>query len=431
MKNSKIAAGIAAVLFASAAGAEVEYGVEAGVGNSDNITRSPTDENSETILTAGVDLNWLREEGLLWADVNLDMSYYEYQDDAFDSEVVGLADAELRLRFAPQRFEWVFTDRFGQTQTNPFVAATPGNVENVNYFSTGPDLTFRLGSAASVTLFGRYSISSYEDTNFDDQRELVGLSIGRELSQRSRFSVNATTESISFDDSLVAADFDRRSAYLSYEADGARTRINAQAGMSQIERDGDTEDYPLFSLSVSRDISPRSVLSFNAGTRSSDTAAATGFDDVFGGGGGSGIPGRISTADTFETRDARVTWEFSAPRTQFGASIGYQDSVYDTASEFDRSRRSLGLNARRQLSPRFFLDATANLHMSEFDVSGQEDDEMMLGLLASWNAVGRLFIELDVNYIDRNSTVAETEFQEVRTFLRFAWRSTGERPETR
>lgn len=427
MRNARIAAGIAAILFASTASAEVEYGVEVGIGNSDNIARVPTDEDSETILTAGVDLDWLREEGLLWADVDLDLSYFEYQDDAFDSEVAGLANAQLRLRFAPERFEWVFTDRFGQTRTDPFVAATPGNTENVNYFSTGPDLTFRLGSVASVTLFGRYSLSSYEDSNFDDERELFGLSVSRALSQRSRFSVNATTENVSFDDPLVGDEFDRRSAFLAYEAEGARTRIDAQAGMSQIDRDGDTEDYPLLSLTVSRDISPRSVLSFSASTRSSDTAAATGFDDVFGGGGGSGIPGRISTSDTFEMRDARVTWEFSAPRTQFGATIGYQDNVYDTASEFDRTRQSIGLHARRQLSPRFFLDANANFYMSEFDLTGQEDDEAQVGLLASWNAVGRLFIELDVEYFDRNSTVPETEFQEIRTFLRFAWRSTGER----
>lgn len=427
MKNASIAAGMAAILFASAAAAEVEYGVEVGIGNSDNILRTPTDENSETILTTGFDLTWLREDGLLWADVDLDLSYFEYQDDAFDSEVAGLADAELRLRFAPERFEWVFTDRFGQSRTDPFVQATPGNSENVNFFSTGPDLTFRLGTAASVTLFGRYSMSNYEDTNFDDERELVGVSVARNFSQRSRFSVNATTENISFDDPLVGDDFDRRSAYLSYENEGARTRLNAQAGMSQIDRDGETEDYPLFSLNVSRDLSPRTVLSFSAGTRSSDASSGVGFDDVFGGGGGSGIPGRISTADTFEMRDARLTWEFSAPRTQFGASIGYQDNVYDTASEFDRSRRTVGLHARRQVSPRFFLDAHANLSTSEFDESGQEDDETQVGLLASWNAVGRLFIELDLSFQDRDSTVPETEFQELRAFLRFAWRSSGER----
>ena len=74
MKNSIITAGIAATLFASAAGAATEYGFEVGIGNSDNRGRTPTDENSETILTTGVDLRWLLEEGLLWEYLDLDLS---------------------------------------------------------------------------------------------------------------------------------------------------------------------------------------------------------------------------------------------------------------------------------------------------------------------------------------------------------------------
>ena len=428
MKHRAIAAGIAAILFASAAGAATEYGFEVGIGNSDNIRRTETDEDSETILTTGVDLRWLREEGLVWADVDLDLSYFEYQDDAFDSEVAGLANAEIRLRPAPERFEWVFIDRFGQTRTDPFVAATPGNVENVNFFSTGPDLSLRLGSRASVTLFGRYSMSHYEDSPFDDERQLIGLSIGRNMSERSRFAVNATTENVKFDNPLVGEEYDRRSAFLSYDADGVRTHINAEAGMSQIDRGDDTEDYPLFSLNVSRDLSPRTVLTFNVGTGSSDAASSAGFDDVFGGG-GSGIPGRISTADTFERRNARLGWEFTTPRTSLGASVGYEEHLYDTATEFDRSRRTLSLHARRHLTPRFSIEGNAHLQMSEFDESGQEDDETQLGITTSWNATGRLWIELDVNLHDRNSSLNETEFQELRTFLRFAWRSTGERAE--
>jgi len=425
MRNTRIAAGIAAALLATTATAEVEYGFEVGVGNSDNIARTPDNEESETILTSGVDLRWLRDEGFIYADVDLDLSYYHYQDDAYDSEVTGIGNGEVRLRFAPQRFEWVISDQFGQTQTDPFVAATPDTLENVNYFSTGPDFAFRLGTAASVTLFSRYSMSTYEDSNFDDERLLFGLSVGRDISQRSRFSVNATTENIEYDDPLVGDEFDRRNYFLSYEADGARTQISAEAGMTEIDGAEGSNSYPLFSLTVARDVSPRSVVSLSASTRSSDAAAAIGLDDDFGG--GPGIPDRISTTDTFEMRDVRLRWDFDAPRTTFGASIGYEEDIYDEATELDRSRQSFGVFARREITPRLALEARALLNRSEFDESGQEDDEIEYGIEASWNAVGRLFIELSVDLHDRDSTLDETEFQEIRTFLRFAWRSTGQR----
>lgn len=426
MKNARIAAGIAAILFASAAGAEVEYGVEAGIGNSDNIGRTPDDENSETMLTTGVDLRWLREEGLVQGQADIDLSYFQYQDDAYDSEVTGRASADIHLRFMPNRFEWVISDSFGQAQGDPFVAATPDTVENVNYFTTGPDLTFRLGTAASVTLFGRYSMATYEDSNFDDERELLGLSVGRDLTPRSSLSLNATTENVQYDDPLIGDEFDRRSYFLAYESDGARTRISAEAGMTEIDGGEGSESYPLFTFSISRDVSPRTVLTLAGGTRSSDSAAALGADDVFGGG-GPVFPGQIATADTFEMRDARLSWDFSAPRTSVGASIGYQEDIFDTASGFDRSRQTVALHARRQLTRTLSIEATARLQSSEFDQSGQEDDEMQYGIHTSWNAVGRLYINLDVDLYDRDSTDDLTEFQELRTFLRFAWRSTGRR----
>ncbi len=271
MNRTIVAAAAAAALSASVAGAaELEYGFEVGIGNSDNIRRVPTGEESETILTTGADLAWLREEGRLHADVDLDLSYFDYQDNSYQGEVTGMANADLRFLFVPGRFEWVLLDSFGQSQLDPFSAVTPDNRENVNYVTTGPDFTMRLGSAGSLTLFGRYSATQFEDTNFDDQRLLGGIGFGRELSQRSSLSVNATTESVEFDDTGVGTDYDRRSAFLRYDVDGARTTIGAEAGYTEVESNGNTNSSPLFEVDISRELSERSMLTLRGGVRSSD-----------------------------------------------------------------------------------------------------------------------------------------------------------------
>lgn len=425
MKSMKLAVAIGAALCAaSATAAELEYGVEVGAGHSDNIRRVPTGETGESMLTTGVDLAWLREEGRLHADVDLDLSYMDYQDNAYDGEVTGMAQADFRMLFVPQRFEWVLTDSFGQSEVNPFSASTPDNRENVNYFTTGPDLSFRLGSAGAMTLFARFSATDFEDSDFDDQRKMGGLSFGRDLSERSSLSFNVTTERVEFDDALTGSDYDRQSAFLRYDIEGARTTIGAEAGYTQIHDNGTTSSSPLVELDITRQLSERTSLTFRGGVRSSDAASALRAGNELPSGGGQGRPGQVSTTDPFETRHASVGWQFAGPRTGFLLSAGYEDDQYENDTLFDRERTSYVASVNRQVTPRFSVRLEGSLHSTEFD-SGVDDDEVQFGLHLSWNATGRLYIEPEIERFDRNASDPLSEFEETRYFLRFAWRNTG------
>lgn len=414
-----LAATIAAIVAPAAQAADFQYGVAVGIGNSDNIRRVPTAEESETIATAGLDLRLLREGSRLDADVTLDLSYFDYQDGSYDSEVTGLANIDLNAAIVPGRFEWMLVDNFGQSQLDPFAVSTPENRENINYFTTGPDFTMRLGSVASATLFGRWSATNFEDSAFDDERLMGGLSVGRELSNRSEISVNVTTEAVEFDDPLAGSDFDRHSAFLRYDVDGARTRIGLEAGYTEIDGATTSNNSPLFGLDLERDLSERSTLSLSAGVRSSDSSAAL----RAGGDPGGGLPGQISTGDPFETRHASLGWQFRAQRTEFSLSAGWLEDVYETLGFLDRTRHNFRASARRQLTPRMSLSADAAFDRSEFDIAGQDDEETQVRLRLSWNAVGRLHVEIDAEHFSRDSTNALTEFDETRAFLRFAWRS--------
>lgn len=425
MNRMNVVAGVCAGLWAvSATAAEVSYGVEVGVGTSDNIRRVPTGEERETILTTGVEMAMLREEGRLHANVDVDLSYYEYRDNTYDGEVTGIANADLRYLFAPGRFEWVLINSFGQAERNPFAALTPANRENINYFTTGPDLTARFGSAGSLTLLGRYSATEFEESNFDDERLLGGLSFSREFSARSNVSLNATAERVEFDDESAGSNYDRQSAFLRYEIEGARTTIAAEAGVSEIRDNGSTSSSPLFEIDVSRNLSQRSVLTFSGRARSSDASTAL----RSGIGSGTGLPGgrdRVSSTDPFDTRRASLGWEYTAQRTQFQLSAGYEENEYETSSAFDRERQFLTASASRQLTPRLELSAQGSINNWDYDSTGQEVDETQLGLYLSWNATGRLFVEVDVENFSRDSSDPLTEYDETRAFLRLAWRNSG------
>jgi hypothetical protein len=424
IRHSILCGAIAALVAAPAGAAELQYGFEAGVGTSDNITRIPANGESETIATAGLDLRLLREGSLVNADVNVDLSYFDYRDGTYDSEVTGTGEATVGFAFVPDRFVWVVQDSFGQSQLDPFAVQTPANRENINYFSTGPDLSLRLGSAGILTLYGRYSMTDYEDTGLDDERITGGLSFGRDLSARSSLSFNVSAERVEFDDPLLGSDYDRQSAFFRYENDGARTRIGIQAGVTELHDLGRTNTNPLFELDLERDLSQRSSLSLRAGVRSSDASTALRSGNAIGGG-FPGIPGQVSTADPFETRNATLTWNFQGSRTGFLLSGGYEEDVYETLATLDRTREQYEASVWRQITPRLKATLRAAQQSNDFDSVVYDDEELVLGLALSWNVTGRLFIELNYDDIEHDSSNPLQEFDETRAFLRFAWRNTG------
>lgn len=403
---------------------EYDYGLILGYGRSDNIARERTNTQTENIATTGLDFSLLRDGGRVSADIDVNLAYYVYQDDTFDSEVLGTANADIRVELLPDRISWIFLQNFGQNELNPFLAAGPDNRENINYFSTGPEANFRLGSVGELTVFGRYSITDFGESNYDDTRVMAGASLARELSNRSVVSLNATTERVEFDDRDFGSDYDRNSAYVGYQIEGARTRVSADAGYSVIHDRGDSDGSPLFNLEVERDLSPSSTLSLRGGVRSSDNSTSL-RDGTTPGGGGPDGPDQVSTSVPFDLHHATLEWQFIALRTQVALLAGYEEEVYEPELNLDREHVILRASAARQLTAKLNVRAQATAYETDFELDEQNDDETRYGLFFVWNVAGRLFIESDIEWLDRKSTAEDTEFDETRIFLRFAWRGSN------
>ncbi len=406
---------------AGAAATEYEYGLTAGIGRSDNVTRVPANEQEETIAMAGLELRANRHGGRVDANADVDLYFHDYQDDTFDDEFSGLANAEVQFKLVPDRFTWVATDNFGQATTEPFEPSTPDNRENINYFTTGPDLTFHLGSFGDLTTFARYTSTNFEVSEFDDQRLLGGVSVGRDVSSRGNLSLNATTERIEFDEPDSGSNYDRHSLFFRYEFDGARTRLRADGGVSEIHDLGSTISNPLLEVDLARSVSARSTLTLRGGIRSADAASALRYG-LIPGGGTPGRPEQVSSTDPFETRHAAIIWQFSGLRTELMLLASLEKEVHERETDLDRKRNFFRAVAEREIGSRFSVRAQASFYRFDFENGGQQDDETELALYLSWNAAGRFHVEADVEQVSRDSTDPLTDFDETRVFLRLVWR---------
>jgi len=245
-----------------------EFGV--GVGSSDNIFKTPDNEVQETIYSALANFSVFSDTGRLQTDTFGQLAYMDYQDGSFDSEVVGGFLSLNTLRFVPNRFAWVINDNFGQRANNPLTPVTPANRENVNFFRTGPVFDFAPEGRNTARLELLYSRVDYEESNSDNSRFGGNFTLGRELSRGQNLALVVGTESIEFDDSTGAMDFDRTAAFLRYHVLGNQTTINVDLGTSRVESDTEDSSGLLFRLSFDRNLSTYGALRLIAGTNYSD-----------------------------------------------------------------------------------------------------------------------------------------------------------------
>jgi hypothetical protein len=413
------------LLVAGVARADLRYGVSAGVGHSSNIERTDDAEISESIASVGLDLDWNAASRRLEGEAALDLQYLEYLDDTFESELSGTADASLQLSFVPERFGWSIQDSFGQATSDPFSPSTPDNRENINFFSTGPTLSLRLGEVGMLRVLGQWSLVDYEESLLDGERRTYGLSLERRPSARSLLSLNAVVDDVLFDDT-PGSDYQRSSAYLGYEIEGGRTELTTSLGYSKIEFDsGASDDGLLASLVVSRRMSSNSTLDLRVGTQLMDAADA--LREFAGGGlGGGGVQSGIAaSAEPFENREIALAYHLSRRRTDVMLSAARNQNRYVENAALDRDRTVYSATVTRVFRQRLNLSLIASRTDDEFLASSVDAEELNYGAILQWQLSPSLSLRATLDRFERDTSSGLGEYGENRAWLSLRWQRPG------
>jgi hypothetical protein len=401
---------------------ELDYRLSAGVGTSDNIRRTATDEIDETIATAGLQFSYDQQTAKLNADLVGDLAYYEYLDNTFDSELLGNLFANGVFSIVPERFVWSGIDQFGQVLRDPFVPSTAENRENINYASTGPDFYVGLGSQLRLRLGGRYSMTTYETSPFDSTSTSGQLSLIRVISNHRSLSFNADLKQTEYDDQALNADFDQTSAYVRYDAQGARTNLKIDAGYNQLKFDANDEEESgtLLSVEVSRRMSGSSTLFFRGGTEFStaagDFAREQGFSNV----GIDSAAGRQS-ADPFTLDHASASYEYFRNRTGFGLTLAWADRDYHDNAPLNQTTNIVSAHVSRDLSTLASIDFTGTYMKVDYVAPSPSYREAGAGVTFNWRLSRGISLRATYDYADRTSDVATGEYTENRFMISIGW----------
>lgn len=440
----------------SGSGAErLTYGVDAGLGETDNVSLVPTNKVSQTIATVDADFDIKHQFSRLDVDAKGSFYDFDYVQGAYGNQLLGRFDGVGHYALVPQRLTWVLQDDFGQAALDPFLPTTPGNLEDINYVSTGPDLALRIGGTGFVDASMRVARATYQTSPFNSNRLLGSLAAGLQLSARSSVSLNGVAERVLFDNTVVNGDFNRSSAYVRYEIQGARTELSVDLGATKINQDASSGTStiisgpnglpitvpvtipqsaysttgPLARIALTRKLSSAASLTLSGGRELTDGISS--FGSIQGGAiGVVGAAPAILTSSSYTSDFGSVEWRYARNRTTIGVSGHWEKDVYVSQPQFDLTREGGEINVQRRLSRAFTLQVLGRYYKTDYPNgtlltlaggSPKFDDEIVAAVL-SWRYGHALEVRLRAEHSSRITAGVDEGYRENRVFLTVGYR---------
>jgi hypothetical protein len=384
------------------------FSVDAGVGESDNVALTPADQTSQTIALVDTDFSVQERSRLLAVTATGDFSYLDYLQGAFGSQLIGRFDGIGIFAIVPEKLTWVFRDDFGQQALDPYTPVTPNNLENVNYFTTGPDLTLREGVNFLVAS-ARYARAQYSTSPFDSNRALASVTLGRDISAATAVSLQAQDERVMFENTVVNSDFNHASAFGRYELNGARTSLEIDLGVTRIDASGTSAESayyypgaplgaayrasssltgPLAKVQLSRKLSAAATLILSGGRELTDASSSFGTlqngtalvgpanavnppnaAPPAAGGATNGLIGAAPpalTASSYTSNYASGTWQYVRLRTTLSLTAQWEKDLYPEQPLFDVTRPSAGITFQRRLTGGLTLELIGRWNKSDY-----------------------------------------------------------------
>ena len=361
------------------------YGIDLGMGETDNVTLAHSNPQSQTLAIADADFALKDRTRTLDLAATGNFSYLDFVQGAYSPELIGRFDGSGKASLVPDVLSWTVEDNFGQAQIDPFTPQTPTNRENINYFTTGPNLDLRFGSEGFADFSARYARSSYQISPFNSNRFDATAAFGERLSGQSSVSLHVTSERALFANTILNSDLTRSSVFADYSMNGARTEASINVGVTHTVQGAFSENGPLVRIDLSRQVSPSAKVSLEAGRIVTD--GSTGFSALQAGASGSIATANASFAQSTQNYTAsygQLAYTFIRERTTFRVSALWERDAYPLLSQLNVIRGDGEVYVERKLTPNFTARLNAVYLRNEYPQTNYTDNDILGGAVLSY-----------------------------------------------
>lgn len=265
-----------ALVSAPANALDMDLGVGYSALYSDNIGRVATNEQDEwvNILRGLFSLQEISER--MDARLFSQLEFRQYTQDTYDNEAMFGLDGAVTWTISPQRFTFTLEDRFTQTPASSTLAVTPGNRQDTNVLSLGPNFIFRPTRVDRAELGGRYSNTYYEVADTDSDRLWGYARWIHQVSPLTQVSVNYEPSYVDYRSDTLNPDYERQDIFLNGRTQRFGTDLSLDVGRILIERDAARDvEGTLLRARLARQMTPRSSFEIIASDDYSDAGRET------------------------------------------------------------------------------------------------------------------------------------------------------------
>jgi len=345
------------------------YGASVGVGESDNVNLSATHPESQTLTAANLFFDLIRSGSRLNLNAVGNFSDTDYLQGAYSNQVLGRFDGLANVTLWEHHLRWLVRDDYGDSQVDVLESLTPVNLQRINIFSTGPDLTLQPTLASFVDLQGLYARNDWQDDPFSGNTETGTVTVGHQLSPAASLSLVGQVQQEQFDNTTVNKNYQVREYYGHYALTAARTSVDLQGGLEQANDTGSWTSSPLVRVAITRGVSPFSTVTVSGGREYSNAMGNFAGIDT-GATGGIPVGGAAQTTGNALRTYGDLDWGFRRQRTSINLIGDWARSSYDVQSQFNFTQTSIGLNLGRQLTPRLSANVMATIDRGQYGNQG-------------------------------------------------------------
>jgi hypothetical protein len=390
------------------------YALEAGVNHSDNIRQTETNQLKDTVALLRGELNVTDESSTNDFVLGVNLEYLDYKDDTFEDQTNANLNLVSNWGLIENALTWDINGYYGQQAIDAFAVATPDNLQDTGFLSTGPNVIIHFTDLDSLTLGYRYNDFYAEQTLADYRSDLFKIALIRRLSDSVSLSLNSSYEDLSYD-FAGNNDFSDLRYSIKLSRDSVATQYSLEAGNIIINFEDDTEiKNKLLRGTLRRQINTNNSISIDLSETVDNGAAAVE---------GSAIPTFV-TNDLFVNQAAQLTYNYSRTDFQFSLGYTYSDQDYvDPASLLDQKvkggifdiayGRPSNINYRLHI---FKLD-------TDFYVTGQQNTETTITLTAEKRLSRNLNLIGSYENFVRESNVQAQDIEENTVMLSLRYQS--------
>ena len=409
---------MSAFLMTTAAALEIGADVSAGGGYTGNISKVEVDPVDELIAIVGFRLDIKGESQRFKVDIKSNALQVHYDKKNFDDELLAGLRAFIETKLIEDSLTWVIQDNFGHQAIDPLKAVNPDNRDNVNFFTTGPNLRLPLGLRNSLGLDLRFVDIRYSERPFDNQRRSARLWLGRQVRQNARVSLNGFASRTEFSEG-TAIDFEHREAFFRFDGESRRNTYGFDIGYTELKVGTDTSDGYLLRADWIRAVTGVSEMVLRGGTRFSDEGNIFSvFQNITRGiGETENIDG---VGHPFRNNFFNLAYNTLSTRTWISVQVGWSQEDYELGFDRDRDIMWGGLLVERDLSNRTFMNFKARFDRRDYKYLDRKDDDIRIRLSFGYRFGPNVSLLLTYRFEQRNSTAA-ADYKEHQGFLTFTY----------